>query len=412
MPHQTRREFLKHSMALGFGASVFPGVQKRSNLWPKNSRGDIQVAGYYFPNYHVDPRNEAEHGKGWTEWELVKHATPRFPEHQQPKVPQWGYPDESDPEVMAMKINVAMEHGLDAFIFDWYWYDNGPFLQRCLRNGLLNARNHYRIKFALMWANHTWQNIHPHKLHTEAPDLYPGPVSPGTFLTLTNYVIEQYFSHTSYWLINESPYFSIYSLNDLLESFGGVEGTKKALHDFRIRTRKAGFYDLHLNAVVWGRQVLPGEERPVDPNRLINELGFDSVTSYVWIHHVPLKDFPQTDYRYVREQYLQYYREVEEKFDVPYFPNVTMGWDSSPRTVQSDRFINAGYPFTPVISNNSPEEFRKSLLAVTHRLNQRSDAPKIFNINCWNEWTEGSYLEPDVHHGMGYLQAIKEVCGK
>ena len=38
---------------------------------------DFTVACYYFPNYHVDPRNEAAHGPGWTEWELVKRAEPR-----------------------------------------------------------------------------------------------------------------------------------------------------------------------------------------------------------------------------------------------------------------------------------------------------------------------------------------------
>lgn len=43
-----------------------------------------QVGVYYFPNYHVDSRNEAAHGKGWTEWELVKLARPRFPGHRQP----------------------------------------------------------------------------------------------------------------------------------------------------------------------------------------------------------------------------------------------------------------------------------------------------------------------------------------
>ena len=34
---------------------------------------------------------------------------------------------------------------------------------------------------------------------------------------------------------------------------------------------------------------------------------------------------------------------------------------------------------------------------------------KMFNINKWNEWTEGSYLEPDMVNGMGYLNAIKKV---
>ena len=37
------------------------------------------IACYYFPNYHVDPRNEAAHGPGWTEWELVKRADRAFP---------------------------------------------------------------------------------------------------------------------------------------------------------------------------------------------------------------------------------------------------------------------------------------------------------------------------------------------
>ena len=47
-----------------------------------------------------DWRNEAVHGAGWTEWELVKKAQPRFPGHRQPKVPLWGYEDEADPAVI------------------------------------------------------------------------------------------------------------------------------------------------------------------------------------------------------------------------------------------------------------------------------------------------------------------------
>lgn len=30
-------------------------------------------------------------------------------------------------------------------------------------------------------------------------------------------------------------------------------------------------------------------------------------------------------------------------------------------------------------------------------------------VDTWNEWTEGSYLEPDTVSGMGYLEAIKRV---
>ncbi len=97
--------------------------------------GDYHVSAYYFPNYHVDPRNEKMYGKGWTEWQLVRQALPRFPGHRQPRVPQWGYEDEADPAVFARKIEAAADHGLDSFIFDWYWYENAPFLNRALEQG-------------------------------------------------------------------------------------------------------------------------------------------------------------------------------------------------------------------------------------------------------------------------------------
>jgi|GEM_PF-6494370 len=50
------------------------------------------IAAYYFPNYHQDPRSDAAHGRGWTEQELLRHAIPRFPGHSQPKTSPWGIP--------------------------------------------------------------------------------------------------------------------------------------------------------------------------------------------------------------------------------------------------------------------------------------------------------------------------------
>jgi hypothetical protein len=376
-----------------------------------SSDTEYQVGAYYFPNYHVDPRNEEVHGSGWTEWELVKVARPRFADHHQPRVPAWGHVHEDDVHVMEMKIAAAADHKINYWIFDWYWYDDGPYLQRCLEDGYLRAANNDRVKFCCMWANHDWTDIHPAKLRDPRRLLYPGAVTPETFETLTDHVIETYFQHPSHFAIAGAPYFSIYELSKLLANFGGMEATREALDRFRAKTKAAGFPDLHLNAVVWGRPVLPGEQTPVSPVQLVQDLGFDSFTSYVWIHHVPMDHFPETEYDAVRDGYLAYWDQAERDCPLPYFPNVTMGWDSSPRTVQSETFLNVGYPFTPSLAHNTPEQFRLALKMVKERLDQRG-GPKILNINAWNEWTEGSYLEPDMLHGLAYLEAVRDVFGR
>jgi len=372
----------------------------------------VTVASYYFPNYHRnDPRNEAFHGQGWSEWELVKQARPRFPGHRQPNQPLWGYEDESDPKAMARKIAAAADHGVDAFIFDWYWYDDGPFLERGLDRGFLGARNNRRLKFGLMWANHDWIDIHPKKLDSPDKLLYPGKIKPETWDRMTDVVIDRYFKHRSYWKIAGRPYFSVYELFRLVESFGGVEGARAAVERFRAKVRKAGFPDLHLNGVTWGVRLLPGETAVKDAAGLAARLGLDSVTSYVWIHHVPLRKFPETPYQEVMDEYYRYAAGASATFGRPYHPNVTMGWDSSPRARQEDAFVNRGYPFMAALSGNTPEAFREALVRARDLVSRRPAEERVVTINCWNEWTEGSYLEPDTRLGMKYLEAVKAVFG-
>lgn len=374
------------------------------------------AAVYYFPNYHIDARNQALHGPGWTEWELVKRAVPRWPGHQQPRVPAWGYTDEADPGQMAQKINAAADHGIDAFLFDWYWYNDGPFLQRGLEEGFLPAHNNTRLKFALMWANHNWIDIHPACWSGNPALLYPGAVTEDTFDRMTDYIIERYFQHGSYWLLDGAPYFSIYDLGTLVESFGGGDRTAALLQRFREKVKAAGFSDLHLNAVVWGgtnwADFVPTQADELHTAAAsVKALGFDSVTSYVWIHHVALPDFPQTAYQYVQEHYAAYRARAQESFaavGLPYYPNVSMGWDASARTQPTEPHANLGYPYMPAISGNSPQAFEKAIRETAEFLSPRPAAQQVFTINAWNEWTEGSYLEPDTVNGMSYLEAIRD----
>jgi hypothetical protein len=381
----------------------------RSDRAMKRLAFEYQIGAYYCPIFHADPRNEERHGPGWTEWELIKAARPRFPGHRQPRIPLWGYQDESDPKVFARKSKVAAKYGITAFIFDWYWYNDGPFLQRALENGFLRTKDSPRPKFALMWANHDWIDIHPAALGESPRVLYPGAIGKRTFDTLTDYVVQKYFSHPAYWTINGAPYFSVYELDTLIRGLGGVESAARALDAFRRKTRSAGFPGLHLNAVLQEAEILPGETHVHNTADVPIALGFDSMTSYVWLHHCRLRNFPCVSYDILAAEAEQYWYQTRERHTLPYHPNVTMGWDASPRARASDSFENKGYPFMPVVVNNTPAEFKKALIKARTFLDNSSDAPKLVTINAWNEWTEGSYLEPDTVHGLEYLQAVKDV---
>lgn len=371
----------------------------------------ITVVSYYFGNYHPgDPRNAKQKGADWSEWELVKQAKPRFPGHQQPRVPLWGYQDESQPDVMAQKIAAAADHGISAFIFDWYYYNDGPFLDRPIDRGFLKATNCARLKFAFMWANHDWLEIHPYHRGDPQKLLYPGRVTPETFARICDHLLTDYFPRSNYWRIENKPYFSVYEVQKLLDSFGSVAATRAALDQFRVKAKAAGLPGLHLNAVMWGNAILPGEKTVADPARLVRDLGFDSVTSYVWVHHVALPEL-KTDYNFARGRYFDHWTRAATNYGVPYIPNISVGWDSSPRADQSQTLDNSGYPFTHTIQGNTPENFRIALELARQRLLTEPRGLRILNLNCWNEWTEGSYLEPDTVHGMAYLEAVRRVFG-
>ena len=112
------------------------------------------VAAYIWPAYHNDKRAKIFWPKGIGEWEVVMDSKPKYEGHLQPRKPIWGYVNEADRYVMEMEINAAADHGVNTFIYDWYWFDNRPFLENCLNEGYLNARNNDRVQFFLMWANH------------------------------------------------------------------------------------------------------------------------------------------------------------------------------------------------------------------------------------------------------------------
>ncbi len=409
-----------------YGAEAGGGmtdVAPGSGVTAAKSSTNIDVAAYYWPNWHVDARNEKRLGQGWTEWELMKVATPRFPGHIQPRVPLWGYADEADPKAMAQKIDAAANHGITAFIFDWYYYNEGIALERCLHEGFLKAPNRDRIKFGIMWANHDYVNLFPAKLGKPKELWNAGAVTRETFVKATDLMIKDYFLQPNYWKIDGKPYFSIYELDTLMKGLGGAEKTRQAFEDFRMRCKTAGLPGLHINAVAWGIKLNHVGSEPIrdissmDKPAVIVEgaaglvaaLGIDSVTSYVWVHHVGIPSFPSYPYEKWGDAAVKQWPGFQAQFKVPYHPNVSVGWDPTPRTDQQQDFKNAGYPHMAAVTGGTPATFKAYLEKAKEYLLTRPEGQRILTINSWNEWSEGSYLEPDTNTRMEYLEAVKSV---
>ncbi|WP_394620250.1 glycoside hydrolase family 99-like domain-containing protein [Lentzea sp. JNUCC 0626] len=371
-----------------------------------------KILAYYFPSWHKDSRNAEWFGPDWDEWELLRHATPRFPGHRQPRVPALGYQDDADPATFDVQIPLATQHGVNGFIFDYYWYDDGPFLQRALDEGFLGSERNTDVEFAIMWANHELTNIFPAAERDSQPTLKRGELNREQFERMTDHVIEHYFARPNYLKVDGKPWFSLYEVGRLVSGLGSLEATVEALDSFRAKTIAAGHPGLHVDAVLWGFGVLPAATLLPDPFDLVERLGFLSASSYVWIHHTDSarSDFPRGDWLSVGRDAFEDYEKSAKALDVPVYPNVSVGWDSSPRTSKTAEFSNGTYPWVPVW-DGTPDDFRWGLHRAKEFLDEHPVDQPLVTVNAWNEWTEGAALLPDRDRGLAYLEAIREVFG-
>ena len=361
------------------------------------SAADYDVAAYVWPAYQPEPRwaelGIFKDGKG--EWQNVYEAKPKWEGHNQPLVPLWGYENEADPKVVEKKINAAVSHGVNVFIYDWYWYGGRPFLEDALDKGFLGAPNNEKMKFFIMWANHhvckLWDNKAADKEWSKP--IWRAWVGADEFRKISRRWIEMYFSRPNYYRMDGKPVLMIYEIATFVEGIGGIKNAGAALATFRKDCEAAGLGGVHLMVC----------DYKLDAGALTG-LGIDSATIYNFVHWASAKGNPDYD---------EWAKRGANRFDVAkkelglkaYFAHASVGWDTNPR-----------YPAgaeRPTVLNSTPAKFEAAL----KRAKDWSDAntpkgyPKLITVNSWNEWTEGSYLEPDTKLGFGYLEAIKNVFG-
>ncbi|MBQ2675923.1 MAG: glycoside hydrolase family 99-like domain-containing protein [Clostridia bacterium] len=361
------------------------------------------VAAYVWPAYTGDePRTRLFWEEGMGEWQTVKNAAVKDCGYLWNRKPLWGYVNEADPQVMSKQIDAATEHGVNVFIYDWYWYDNRPFLENCLNDGFLKADNCNKMKFYIMWANHdanyTWDIRNAGEFDTT---IWQGAVDRKQFEIIGNRWINQYFSKENYYKIDGKPVVSIYDLNNLISGLGGIKNTADALKWLDNQAKNNGLAGVHFQFVRWSGRVtnmsgVDADVKEFDP-KLIEELGFNSLTHYQFVHFTDI----DRDYTEIMSDVTKEWDKIKSEHTIPYFPHISVGWDNNPRFKE----------FRPgIVKNNTPENVEKALM-LAKRFADESNV-SLITVNSWNEWTETSYLEPDDLYGYGYLEAVKKAFSK
>lgn len=351
---------------------------------------NIRSIAFYLPQFHVVPENDKWWGKGFSEWHNVVRARPLFKNHYQPRVPaDLGFYDLSSTETQIKQAELAKRFNIDGFCYYYYWFDGQKVLNKPIENMLANKN--VDMPFCICWANENWsRNWDGQNRHVLLAQSY----SEETNKALIHEFIE-YMKDPRYIRHDGKPVLVVYRIKIIPE-------WKKVARMWREECRKAGVGEIHLCSVRFGLEGLDGDPgiHSLDsyvsfpPHELKFEDHRNSVTNLV-------KDFGGTLYSYDAAMQSDIER-FTKGYPWPIHRGAMMGWDNTARRLKDSRIF---YGCTPL-------KFRRWLNAIKEQehLFNRSNESLLF-INAWNEWAEGTTLEPDQRFGTSYLDATYSVLG-
>jgi len=356
----------------------------------------MRLAAYVYPGWHPIPERDARVRPGFTEWELVASARPRFEGHGQPRVPLLGPYDDRDPVEVGRRVRLATTHGIDAFIYGCFWCRGKRVFEDALDRGFLGSPEGASAPFALMWANRMPRHVLPVR-RTAAPVIERHRLVPSDvddFVAFVDHLAARYFVRPNYLRVGGRLYLSIFDSTFFVKELG-FAGAAEAIARARGRLRDRGLPDLHLAAVDPSAAVIGR----------IRDLGFDSVTHYVLLPE--WKGPFLQEYDACARLRATQWEGFARASGLPYLPSVSPGWDASPRGADFGRERPLKYPWSPVVVGEHPTLFQEALArAVRHAAAARTEEPLVL-VASLNEWSEGHYLEPDARFGTGWLEAVR-----
>jgi Glycosyltransferase WbsX len=227
-------------------------------------------------------------------------------------------------------------------------------------------------------------------------------VDRASFERASDRLINQYFRHPSYYRIDGKPVLMIYDVDRLVNGLGGLEPAKAAMAWFRARVKQAGFPGVEMQVALRALDAddIKVGDRTYTYRDVVQALGFDSATHYQYVHFEDMARHNYTDMvagaRKATAQFTATYDFLH------YYPHVSVGWNPDPRVKVA---------LHGEVLDDTPAAFRQGLLDAKAYVDAHPAAAPLVTVNSWNEWTEGSYLEPDHRTGFAALDAVKDVFG-
>jgi 2-polyprenyl-3-methyl-5-hydroxy-6-metoxy-1,4-benzoquinol methylase len=338
---------------------------------------DIKAIAYYLPQFHTIPENDKWWGDGFTEWANTRKTKPLFPGHYQPREPHddIGYYDLSDIEVIKKQVELAKKHGIYGFCFYHYWFHGKRLLGKPI--DLLLNHPEIDMPFCFCWANETWSKKWDGRDHHILMEQTFSPEDDLHFISF----LKPYMMDSRYIRVDGKPMLLVYRISKFPKPLSTAKRWRKWCWE-------NGVGEIHLVAVGHGE---------VFPHMPLGEVGFDAYAAFpphnFSCQHISSEeDIFGAGYRFDYASGVESYSFSEEVATI--YEGCTLGWDNTPRFGK-----NAN-----IYMNFSLDRYGSWLRRAMEytRTRFKPDERYLF-INAWNEWAEGTYLEPDKKYGYSYI---------
>lgn len=375
---QTGNVYDAHTLAVAPG----PDFEEFDPTIGVGRRKRAKVLAYYLPQFHAVDVNNKNWGDGFTEWRNLPRALPRFMGHIQPRIPRdLGCYDLSEGDAMRRQIEMAKAAGLFGFCFYHYWFDGKRVLETPMER--LLADPSLDFPFCLMWANENWtrtwdgsaQQIILGQNYREEDDV--------PFID----DLARHMKDRRYIRIGSRPLFFIYRPGEIPEAREKIKAWRALM-----RTRH-GLDPLILMAQGFG---------DLDPRKYDLDGAIEFPPHKICQDLPPLNgkiDLLDPDYagHIISYDDMTERSTGETRTEFPLIRTVTPTWDNEARRPGRGMIIHGSTP-------DKFADWCESMLSYA-QANPVHGEP-IMCVNAWNEWAEGAVLEPDVHYGAAYLNAL------